>query len=139
MAVDHRLAEKGFDAMTVDAVIADVGIAKARLYKHFGAKEELAAAAVIRLLDRALSQMDLLRANDQADEIEQLKSVARWTMQVQLAGKGPSRPGQNLALRMALKGKRIYLDQPIQVSERLGEWVTAGQRACIERTASGHA
>jgi len=80
VAVDHRLAEKGFDAMTVDAVIADVGIAKARLYKHFGAKEELAAAAVIRLLDRALSQMDLLRANDQADEIEQLKSVARWTM-----------------------------------------------------------
>jgi len=128
VAVNHLLAEKGFDAMTVDAVAAEVGIAKASLYKHFSSKEELAAAAMIRLLDRALSQIDLLRANDHADEIEQLKSVTRWTMQVQLAGEMPSLPAQNSALRTALMGNRIYLDRLIQVSERLGEWITAGQR-----------
>jgi len=33
-AVNRLLAEKGFDAMTVDEVAAEVGIAKASLYKH---------------------------------------------------------------------------------------------------------
>lgn len=58
VAVNRLLAEKGFDAMTVDAVAAEVGIAKASLYKHFSSKEELAAAAMIRVLDRALVQID---------------------------------------------------------------------------------
>ncbi|HRH05210.1 MAG TPA: helix-turn-helix domain-containing protein, partial [Burkholderiaceae bacterium] len=34
-SVNLMLALKGFDAMTVDEVAADVGIAKASLYKHF--------------------------------------------------------------------------------------------------------
>ena len=42
------LAEKGFEQMTVDEVAADVGIAKASLYKHFASKEALAAAAMAR-------------------------------------------------------------------------------------------
>ncbi|HOE41600.1 MAG TPA: helix-turn-helix domain-containing protein, partial [Rhodoferax sp.] len=37
-AVNRLLAEKGFDAMTVDEVAAQVGIAKASLYKHFPGK-----------------------------------------------------------------------------------------------------
>jgi TetR/AcrR family transcriptional regulator, regulator of autoinduction and epiphytic fitness len=37
-SVNRLLAEKGFDAMTVDEVAADVGIAKASLYKHFTSK-----------------------------------------------------------------------------------------------------
>ena len=41
--VNQLLAEKGFDAMTVDEVAAKVGIAKASLYKHFPSKEDLAA------------------------------------------------------------------------------------------------
>ena len=129
VAVNRLLAEKGFDAMTVDAVAAEVGIAKASLYKHFSSKEELAAAAMIRLLDRALAQIDLLRANSQASEIEQLKAVTRWTMQVQLAGEMPSLPAQNSALRTALMGNRTYLDRLMAVSERLGEWINAGQKS----------
>jgi len=129
VAVNRLLAEKGFDAMTVDAVAAEVGIAKASLYKHFSSKEELAAAAMIRLLDRALAQIDLLRANSQASEIEQLKAVTRWTMQVQLAGEMPSLPAQNSALRTALMGNRTYLDRLMEVSECLGEWIDAGQKS----------
>ena len=56
-AVNKLLAEKGFDTMTVDEVAAEVGIAKASLYKHFSSKEELAAAAMVKLLDRALEQV----------------------------------------------------------------------------------
>mgnify|MGYP001395006097 CR=1 FL=1 len=56
-SVNRLLAEKGYDAMTVDEVAADVGIAKASLYKHFTSKEELAAAAMIRVLDQTLDQL----------------------------------------------------------------------------------
>ena len=40
-AVNHLLATKGYDLMTVDEVAAEAGIAKASLYKHFTSKEEL--------------------------------------------------------------------------------------------------
>ena len=51
-SVNRLLAEKGFDLMTVDEVANDVGIAKASLYKHFASKEALAAAAMVRVLQR---------------------------------------------------------------------------------------
>ena len=44
-AVNRLLATKGYDAMTVDEVAAEAGMAKASVYKHFASKEDLAAAA----------------------------------------------------------------------------------------------
>ena len=128
-SVNRLLAEKGFDVMTVDEVAADVGIAKASLYKHFTSKEELAAAAMIRVLDRVLAFMVTLDTTTKANAIEQLKAVARWTMQVQLAGEMPSLPAQNSALRTALVTNKAYLDRLMQVSEKLGVWITAAQKA----------
>ena len=77
-SVNRLLAEKGFDAMTVDEVAADVGVAKASLYKHFASKEALAAAAMIRVLDRALAMIGDLEADardaDPAHALEQLQA-----------------------------------------------------------------
>jgi len=128
-SVNRLLAEKGFDAMTVDAVAADVGIAKASLYKHFTSKEDLAAAAMVRVLDRSLAMLATLRADTKASAMDQLKAVARWTMQVQLAGEMPSLPAQNSALRSALTTHKTYLDRLVQVSDELGAWITAAQKA----------
>ncbi|KNZ34162.1 MAG: TetR family transcriptional regulator [Methylibium sp. NZG] len=125
--VNRLLAEKGFDVMTVDEVAADVGIAKASLYKHFTSKEELAAAAMVAVLDRALAFFDTLQARSEARPIEQLQAVVRWTMQVQLAGEMPSLPAHNSALRTALMTHKVYLDRLMQVSDRLGVWITAAQ------------
>lgn len=126
-SVNRLLAEKGFDLMTVDEVAADVGIAKASLYKHFTSKEELAAAAMIRILDRAMAFIDSLATQEPARAIEQLKAVARWTMQVQLAGEMPSLPAQNSSLRAALTTNKIYLDRLMEVSDRLGAWIGTAQ------------
>ena len=128
-SVNRLLAEKGFDVMTVEEVAADVGIAKASLYKHFTSKEELAAAAMIRILERTLAQVELLQAKETAAPLDQLKAVARWTMQVQLVGEMPSLPAQNSALRAALLANKTYLDRLMQVSEHLGAWITAAQSA----------
>jgi len=128
-SVNRLLAEKGFDLMTVDEVAADVGIAKASLYKHFTSKEELAAAAMIRILDRALAFIDELAGKEPARAVDQLMAVARWTMQVQLAGEMPSLPAQNSSLRATLTTNKAYLDRLMEVSDRLGAWITATQAA----------
>ncbi len=128
-SVNRLLADKGYDAMTVDEVATDVGISKASLYKHFSSKEALAAAAMIRVLDLALAQIETLRVDAQAAPVDGLKAVARWAMQVQLAGAMPSLPAQNSALRSALMADTAYLDRLMQVSEQLGAWITAAQAA----------
>jgi TetR/AcrR family transcriptional regulator, regulator of autoinduction and epiphytic fitness len=124
-SVNRLLAEKGFDVMTVDEVAADVGIAKASLYKHFASKEELAGAAMIRVLERALAFMASLPP--EAPPAAQLRAVARWTMQVQLAGEMPSLPAQNSTLRASLMANKPYLDRLMEVSDQLGTWINAAQ------------
>ncbi len=124
-AVNRLLAEKGFEAMTVDEVAVEVGIAKASLYKHFPSKEDLAAAAMVRVMQRAqafLDSLDTTRA-----PLDLLKAVARWTMEVQLAGEMPSLPSENSSLRATLTTNKPYVDGLMDVSERLGGWIHAAQ------------
>ncbi|TFZ01859.1 TetR/AcrR family transcriptional regulator [Ramlibacter humi] len=125
--VNRLLAEKGFDAMTVDEVAAAVGIAKASLYKHFQSKEDLAAAAMVRVMTRAQEFLDGIDAA--LPPLDKLKAVVRWMLQAQLAGQMPSLPSQNSSLRSALMGHRGYIDALVRVSDRLGEWIEAAQRA----------
>ena len=110
-------------------VAAEVGIAKASLYKHFGSKEKLAAAAMIRALERAQGFLDNLEAQPPVSALERLKAVVRWTMEVQLAGEMPSLPAQNSALRAVLLAHREYLDLLMVVSDRLGAWIVEAQQA----------
>jgi len=124
-AVNRLLAEKGFDAMTVDEVAAEVGIAKASLYKHFSSKEDLAAAAMVRVMQRAVTFLEDL--DHSVRPIDLLKAVARWTMEVQLAGEMPSLPSENSALRGALMVNTAYMDGLMQVSDQLGAWIEAAQ------------
>ena len=125
-AVNRLLAEKGFDLMTVDEVAAEVGIAKASLYKHFPSKEDLAAAAMVRVLGRALAFLATLPENGKP--VEQLRALTRWMMQLQVAGEMPSLPSQNSSLRATLMNNRAYLDGLMQVSDQMGAWIEAAQK-----------
>ena len=123
--VNQLLAEKGFDAMTVDEVAANVGIAKASLYKHFPSKEDLAAAAMVRVMRRA---QDFLQDIDtQLSVSDKLRTVVRWTMELKLAGEMPSLPSQNSSLRANLMGNADYMDGLIEVSDQLGAWIETAQ------------
>lgn len=124
-AVNRLLAEKGFEAMTVDEVAAEVGIAKASLYKHFPSKEDLAAAAMVRVLVRAGAFLDTLDAG--RPPVELLREATRWMLQVQAAGEMPALPAANSSLRAALMRHQPYLDGLVAVSDRLGAWVLAAQ------------
>ena len=124
-AVNRLLAEKGFDAMTVDEVAAAVGIAKASLYKHFPSKEDLAAAAMVRVMRRAQEFFGALP--DTSAPQDNLRAAVRWTMELKLAGDMPSLPSQNSSLRATLMANRPYMDGLMEVSDRLGGWIEAAQ------------
>ena len=123
--VNRLLAEKGFEAMTMDEVASSVGIAKASLYKHFPSKEDLAAAAMVRVMRRAQDWLATLPAG--GSPLDCLREVVRWTMGLKLAGDMPSLPSQNSSLRAALMANRDYMDGLMEVSDRLGAWIEAAQ------------
>ena len=123
--VNRLLAEKGFEGMTVDEVAADVGIAKASLYKHFPSKEDLAAAAMVGVMRRAQDYIRALPAD--ATALEKLRSVVRWTMELKLGGEMPSLPSQNSTLRATLIANKDYMDGLMEVSDHLGAWIEAAQ------------
>ena len=125
VSVNRLLAEKGFDLMTVDEVALDVGIAKASLYKHFSSKEDLAAAAMVRVMGLAKAFLASLPAD--APPLAQLKAIARWMLQLQIKGEMPSLPSQNSSLRANLMANKAYLDGLMQISEQIGSWIEAAQ------------
>ncbi|WP_416559913.1 TetR/AcrR family transcriptional regulator [Limnohabitans sp. yimb22184] len=124
-SVNRLLAEKGFDAMTVDEVAAEVGIAKASLYKHFTSKEELACAAMVTAMRKAQEFISTLPAEQAA--IDKLKAVTRWTMTLKLQGLMPSLPSQNSSLRATLMASKDYMDGLMEVSDALGGWIEKAQ------------
>ncbi len=124
-SVNRLLAEKGFEAMTVDEVAADVGIAKASLYKHFPSKEDLAAAAMVSVMRRAQAFLDALSPESSA--VEKLRTVVQWTMGLKLAGEMPSLPSQNSSLRSTLMANKDYMQGLMDVSDRLGAWIESAQ------------
>jgi AcrR family transcriptional regulator len=133
--VMRLLAEKGFDQMTVDEVAADVGIAKASLYKHFPSKEALAAAAMVQALGTALAQVDAEQAVPGASAFDRLRAITRWTLQTQLAGAMPTLPAENSSLRNALINDRAYMDRLMTLSDALGAWIVQAQSdGAIDRT-----
>jgi AcrR family transcriptional regulator len=123
--VNRLLAEKGFEAMTVDEVAANVGIAKASLYKHFPSKEDLACAAMVGVMRRAQDFLDTLPLD--ATPLDNLRTVVRWTMQLKLDGEMPSLPSQNSSLRATLMASKDYMNGLLEVSDRLGAWIEAAQ------------
>jgi AcrR family transcriptional regulator len=124
-SVNRLLAEKGFDAMTVDEVAAEVGIAKASLYKHFTSKEELACAAMVTAMRRA---QEVIQSTDpQLPPLEKIKAVTRWTMTLKLQGLMPSLPSQNSSLRATLMASKDYMDGLMEVSDALGGWIEEAQ------------
>ncbi len=125
--VNRMLADKGFDAMTVDEVASEVGVAKASLYKHFPSKEDLAAAAMVRMMQRAHDFLGTVSPKLAA--IDKLKAAARWMMALKLAGEMPNLPSQNSSLRATLIANSGYIDGLMDISDTLGSWIEAAQEA----------
>jgi AcrR family transcriptional regulator len=126
-AVNRLLAQKGFDLMTMDEVAADVGIAKASLYKHFQSKEQLAAASMTRLLEHAIGLTQ--RMPEHQNPIDKLKAVMRWAVTEHLGGTMPLLPSTRSSIQQALLGHPPYIERLGTLTEQLGEWIEQAQAA----------
>jgi len=126
-AVNRLLAQKGYDLMTMDEVAAEVGIAKASLYKHFDSKDSLAAASMTRFLEDALAMARDLPPHLRA--VDKLKSVVRWAVSIHLTGTMPSLPSTRSSIQQTLLSYEPYVSQLESLTELLGDWIEQAQAA----------
>ena len=119
------LGEKAFDAMTMDDVANDVGIAKASLYKHFASKEELCCTAMVQILERVQAYLHSLP--DTMEPVDKLRALVRWSLERLISDEMPLLPSRNSALRAVLMANKQYLDGLITVSDQIGHWITEAQ------------
>lgn len=124
-SVNRLLSQKGFDLMTMDEVAADVGIAKASLYKHFPSKESLAAASMTRLLDHTLAEMS--RVPSHLMSKDKLKMIVRWGITLHIQGEMPYLPSTRSSIQQALLGHPPYIDRLQDLTTQLGEWILDAQ------------
>jgi AcrR family transcriptional regulator len=101
------LGTRGYDLMTMDDVAAGVGIAKGSLYKHFDSKEELATAAMIRLLHRTVLTLESF--SDALTPGEKLTHLLTWALRERLAGGVPHLPSNSPSLEEFLLTNEKYL------------------------------
>lgn len=131
-AVNRFLAKKGYDMMTMDEVAAEVGIAKASLYKHFPSKEALAAAAMIRLLENTLA---FVRALDPGlTAVQQLRAILGWALSVRMQGGLPTLPAENTTLRDGLINNMKYVGKVLDLNELMGELIEQAKKDGAVRT-----
>jgi AcrR family transcriptional regulator len=124
-ATNRLLADKGYELMSMDDIAAEVGIAKGSLYKHFVSKESLAAAVMLRLLRRTREALDA-QPSDLAP-IVRLRGVLEWTLRERMSGGVPHLPSTSQPLRDSLTRNLDYVDQLVDLSERIGGLIRDAQ------------
>lgn len=125
-ATTQLFASKGFDLMTMDDVALAVGISKPSLYKHFKSKDDLAAAAMLRLLHEAETYMDGL--DESLGPTATLSALLEWAMRVRLAGGLPFLPSTSPHIRSMLTRNIRYIAAAIKLNSRLKKIVQQGQK-----------
>lgn len=123
--VNRLLSQKGFDLMTMDEVAADVGIAKASLYKHFPSKESLAAASMTRLLEHTLEQIQAIPAH--LSSKDKLKMIVRWGITLHIQGEMPYLPSTRSSIQQALLSHPPYIERLQELTTQLGQWILDAQ------------
>jgi AcrR family transcriptional regulator len=119
--VAHVLLGKyGYDAMTMDDVAAEVGIAKASLYKHFESKEKLAAKTMVRLFDRTVSELEARKA---PTAYEKLRDMLEWALRERLKGGIPHLPSTSSTLEQSLMTDEPYLASLLTLNAALSQLV----------------
>jgi len=111
--------------MTMDEVAAEVGIAKASLYKHFESKEILSAASMTRLMEQTITIATSLPVD--MPPLEKLKSIVRWAIQTHLGGTMPRLPSTRSNIQQALLAYPPYIEKLSTLTEYLGTWISQAQ------------
>lgn len=126
-AATRILASKGFDLMTMDDVATEVGISKPSLYKHFKSKDDLVGAAMIRLIDGALSFLEELP--EDLDAVGRLRALLEWALRVRLSGGLPFLPSTSPGVRDMLTRNLRYVTRVLKLNGILKGLVSTAKKA----------
>ncbi len=130
-ATNRLLGLKGYDAMAMDDIASDVGIAKGSLYKHFSSKDELAAAVMTNLLRRTREKLQSLEAVEHP--IERMKAMLVWILMERLEGGVPLLPSTSPVLQAALTANQAYMGELIRMSDAFGALIVSAQEKGLMR------
>ncbi len=73
------IVEQGYDALTMEALAASVGISRQTLYHYFASREDITLRAVLSLMEQGI---ETIRSLDPAlSPVEKLKQVVRWMLE----------------------------------------------------------
>lgn len=117
-------AEKGFSGARVDEIAARAKANKAMIYYHFGTKEDLYQAVLLRLFGRVIAVVDQVEA-EVRDPRERLSTFYRQL--AHLFGREPALPA--IMTREALEGGRHMAPQTAQVLTRIVGFVASAVEA----------
>lgn len=73
------IVEQGYDALTMEALAARVGISRQTLYHHFASREDIILRAVLTLTERGIEAIQSLDAA--LPPARRLKSIVRWLLE----------------------------------------------------------
>lgn len=122
----HRLlARKGYEAMSMDDIATEVGVAKGSLYKHFESKEALAGAVMTRLLVETRGALQA--QGDRLPALARLRALLHWSLRKRLAGGVPHLPSTSRSLQQALVTDPHYLEQLTALSEAISHLIRAAK------------
>jgi TetR/AcrR family transcriptional regulator, regulator of autoinduction and epiphytic fitness len=122
------MATKGFESMTMADVAAGSGISTETLHQIYLSKEALANAAMLYVVDTALSQVEQLRCDDSLTPFAKLHAILRWAVNTKLKVGIPAMPARDSDLAISLVGNATYMKQLFQLSMNLGIWISQAQK-----------
>lgn len=73
------IIEQGYDALTMEALAARVGISRQTLYHHFASREDIVLRAVLTLMEQGLTAIESFDSS--LPPVERLKRVVRWLLE----------------------------------------------------------
>ena len=73
------IVEQGYDALTMEALAARVGISRQTLYHHFTSREDIVLRAVLTLMERGIAAIQSFDSS--LPPAERLKRVVRWMLE----------------------------------------------------------
>jgi AcrR family transcriptional regulator len=114
--------EQGYDAVSVEAIVQRAGGTKTNVYKHFGGKAELFAAAVealCRELVRSVTQVEL----DGLEFEDALRAYGRAFLRTVLGER-------------ALKQHRMIVAESVRFPDLGRRWIAAGPEAAYRSLAT---
>lgn len=124
-AARRLMATRGYDAMTMDDVAQQVGIAKATLYQHVKSKEELALAVVVRATRHS---HEYLRSLDSSlPAIERLRQVLTWIIEERFGEQGIDFRTAESSVLLQVKTSAAYRSEEKAFMEGITQLINAAK------------